>query len=82
MSDNPLKLYEEDGAVAVVEILEDGSNDDWERYKLKVVKEIQKAWHGGRLEIGYTFDVDKKKNCAMVWGIWSLNEIPHVEEKS
>lgn len=70
-----LARYEEDGYEAIVEILEDNSDEEFERYKLKALKVIRPAFHGGIIEKGKEFEVDRDKKYAKCYSIWSLKKI-------
>lgn len=65
-------IYREDDWKAEVEILEDSSDKEWARYKLKVVKILRESVLNG-IQEGEEFDVSHKKG-AVFCGMWTLRE--------
>lgn len=65
-------LYTEDGAEAIVEIVQDLSDKEYERYKLKIVDVLKTAWHGMSFEVGEEFEVCHNKKYGRQAGCWSL----------
>jgi len=64
-------IYSEDDWKARVEILEDNSDDKWERYTLKVIETLNVSRIYNPTEGGEEFDVTHKKGCAY-GGMWHL----------
>lgn len=65
-------LYHEDGMVLDVEILEDKSDKEWERYTLKVIKNVQSNGVYKPAEIGEVFTCEKQRGAACC-GLWHLD---------
>ena len=62
--------YHEDGSVFEVEVLEDTSDAEWERYKLKITAVLQVSFLcPGR--VGEVYDVEAKRGCCFS-GMWHL----------
>ena len=69
-------IYREDDWKAEVEVLEDNSNDKYERYKLKVVKTLRDSRMYKPTPDGEEFEVEKQKNPGgHSNGEWHLSEI-------
>ncbi len=64
-------IYREDGWVAKVEILEGNSDDEWERYRLKVLETIENYSLFRSPANGTEFTVDKVKD-APAYLCWTL----------
>ena len=64
--------YHEDGAILDVTVLEDTSDTEWFRYKLRVNQVIQSSRLVNDPAIGEIFDVNKRKVGAGCWGMWHL----------
>lgn len=62
---------EEDGWIAEVEILEDNSDKEWLRYKLRVIRTLQPPHLYTTPADGEIFSVDRRKGCAF-GGMWHL----------
>lgn len=63
--------YREDGGKHEVEILDDASNAEVYRYKLKVLSSERQPVIGNDLEVGEVFDVWQKKGVCF-GGMWDL----------
>lgn len=66
-------IYREDDWKAEVEVLEDNSDDTWDKFKLKVVRTIRKSAIYKPTEDCAVFEVSKMKNVCC-GGMWSLSE--------
>jgi hypothetical protein len=66
-------IYTEDDATAKVEIVEDRSDNEWERYLLKIIEPIQQSRIFHDWKIGETFEVCNKKNSG--FRCWYLEKI-------
>lgn len=64
-------LYSEEGWEAKVEILENNSNGEWERYKLKVIETLHNSGPFKTPPNGYIFSVSCKKGMRAYVG-WML----------
>lgn len=65
-------LYHEDGMVMEVEIVEDKSDKEWERYTLKVIRIVQESAVYNSPEIGEIFTCQKQRE-ATCCGLWHLD---------
>jgi len=72
--------YHEDGSVYEVEVLEDNSNDDWAKYRLKIltVLNFSPLCPG---KVGEVYEVEQKKGCAF-GGMWHLNGYTPEQEQN
>jgi hypothetical protein len=70
---NKIKVYREDDWVAFVEVLEDTSDKEWERYKLKVIKTIKETNIYKPILEGTEFCVEAKKGY-FYGGMWTLRD--------
>lgn len=66
-------VYYEDGWMAEVEILEDNSDEEWKRYKLKVIRTIIESELYNPIEDGTVFEVSRRKGVYYA-GMWQLYE--------
>lgn len=66
-------IYREDDWKAEVEVLEDTSDDEWERYKLKVVKTLRESRMYKSTPDGEIFSVEQKKGIGFS-GMWHLTK--------
>ena len=64
-------MFNEEGWLAKVEILEDNSNEEWEKYKLKVIETIENFGYFKTPENGYEFSVNCKNGYKAYVG-WNL----------
>jgi hypothetical protein len=64
--------FHEDGVILDVDVLEDTSDDEWFRYKLRVNKVIQSSEFIYDPAIGAVFVVNKVKKDAGCFGMWYL----------
>jgi hypothetical protein len=63
--------FHEDGMVCEVEVLEDTSDVDWDRYKLRVKRILAQSSIFKSPEIGEEFSVEQSRHGA--WGgMWHL----------
>jgi hypothetical protein len=69
-----MPTYYEDGAALDVTILEDMSNDEFERYRLKVNAVLRSSRIVKDPEIGSEFTCDRLKNCGYAAGMWDLEK--------
>jgi hypothetical protein len=53
-------IYHEDGVIFEVEILNNNSNNDYERYTLKVIKNISSGLLCKAPDVGDIFECEKK----------------------
>ena len=68
--------YTEDGLIADVEILEDNSDSEWERYTLKIKKIIRSSWFCKDPEIEYVFSPCRRIRAKGYYnGMWNLTKI-------
>lgn len=67
-------LYHEDGEVDLVEVVEDLSDEEWERFRLKCVRVVQKSRIVKEAEAGEEFEVCRRKNAGGWGGDWCLEE--------
>lgn len=65
-------IYEEMGWVAEVNILEDNSNEEWEKFKLEVVKTLQMSPIAGAQPDGHIFEVSAQRKYR-AYVDWNLN---------
>jgi len=65
-------LYHEDGMILEVEILNDKSDESWERYELKVIKNVQENGLNEPAEVGEIFTCEKRRG-EICCGLWHLN---------
>lgn len=70
MADNT-KIYREDDWIAEVEILEDTSDEDFERYTLKVKRTVRPSRLFRNLPEGSSFGAAKPRSFAAI-GLWTL----------
>jgi hypothetical protein len=68
-----VRTFREDGWVAEVEVLEDTSDTEWERYKLKVIRTLRDSAIVKTPPDGEIFDVCSRKNCGCCSGLWHLS---------
>ena len=69
-------IYREDDWEAEVEVLENNSNDEWFKYKLKVIRTLCKSKRYIPTSDGHIFSVSKRKgNDNFGFGMWSLDSI-------
>jgi aconitase B len=68
-------IFEEDRWIAEVEILENTSDAEYSRYKLKVIKTIQRPVIFSEPPDGTEFSVIQQKNAGAWKGMWSLKRI-------
>lgn len=61
--------YIEDGLVMGVDVLANNSDDEWERYELRVTEIIRENGIYKPPQIGSAFECPRRKD---VFGIWSL----------
>ena len=77
-NDGVLKMktmtYREDDWVAEVEVVENNSDEQWDKFKLKVVKTIQPSQIYKPTKDGTVFDVSARKNAGCCGGMWSLDD--------
>ncbi len=66
-------IYRDDDWKAEVEVLEDTSDDEWARYKLKVVKTIRESRMYKTAQDGDVFSVMQRR-CGSFSGMWHLSE--------
>lgn len=68
--------YHEDGMVCDVTILEDTSDNEWERYKLKVNKVLQSSSIVKDPEVGEEFSVEKARgiSCSGLWHLFGYKK--------
>ena len=66
-------FYHEDGNVWRVEVLENNSDSEWERYVLMVKENVRLSGFIKPSEIGETFRCDKRRDVAVA-GLWHLLE--------
>ncbi|MGD8777699.1 MAG: hypothetical protein PVH88_01925 [Ignavibacteria bacterium] len=69
-----VKEFHEDGLIAVVEILEDNSNDIYEKYKIKFMEIKKESPFFINPDIGEVIDIEKMKGVSCP-GLWYLNKI-------
>lgn len=65
-------IYREDGAIVVVEVLEDLSDVEFEQYRLKVIETQEKTFYGTSLSVGEIFNVLHNKKYPRQAGCWYL----------
>ncbi len=68
------KIYQEDDWIAEVEILEDLSDDEYERYNLKVIRTIQESRIYKPTQDGEAFIIELNKKYSSYMGGWSLRD--------
>lgn len=68
-----MKIYEEDDWISQVEVLKDESDENWDRFTLKVIKTIQESRIYGEVPDGTVFSVDKLKGVYSS-ALWTLRE--------
>lgn len=68
-----MNIYCEDDWKAEVEILEDNSDAEWARYKLKVIKTLRESRMYKPTPDGEIFSVDQKKGIGFP-GMWHLTK--------
>lgn len=64
-----IKMYKEDDWIAQVEIIKNNSNDEWERYALKVISTIQNSKIYVTAMNGDIFEVEQQRGMHL----WRLN---------
>ena len=64
-------IFSEDGWKAEVEVVEDTSDAEWSRYKLKVIRTLRHSTIHETPEDGTVFDVSNL-NGAAYGGMWQL----------
>jgi len=70
-----VRTYREDDWKAEVEVLEDNSDSQWERYKLKVIRTLRESRIYKPTPDGTIFDVERNKKYNGAYsGMWSLSE--------
>jgi hypothetical protein len=67
-------LYHEGGMVCVVEVIEDKSDDEWERFILECKRIIQSSRIFKDPEIGEQWNVDRTKGDGGAYAGWYLEE--------
>lgn len=67
------KIYQEDDWIAEVEILEDLSDDEYERYNLKVIRTIRESRIYKPTQDGETFTCECNKKYPGMGG-WCFRE--------
>ncbi len=60
-------IYSEDDWVARVEVVENTSDTDWWRFKLKVLNTIQESTMYGPQENGTEFVADRRRDYSGIW---------------
>lgn len=74
-----IALYREDGAVFKVEILEDTSDAEWRRYKLKILTVLEQSpLYATPFTEGEVFDVSALRAAGAYGGMWHLEESANV----
>lgn len=63
--------YTEDGLVMGVDVLADKSDDEWERYELRVTEIIRENGIYKPPHIGWTFECSRRRSFG---GIWHLEQ--------
>jgi hypothetical protein len=66
------KIYKEDDWMALVEILEDLSDDEFDRFKLKVVRTIRPSKIFKPVPNGTEFQVEQRKDSPGI--CWSMRD--------
>lgn len=66
------RIYREEDWIAKVEIVEDSSDDEWYRYKLRVLGTVISSRFFKTPEDGHVFDVCFKKD-SMAYCNWNLD---------
>lgn len=66
-------IYFEDGWKARVEILQDNSDSEWEKYQLKVIETLEDSAIFDTPPDGDVFEVSNKRNCGFY--CWDLELI-------
>jgi hypothetical protein len=64
--------YQEDGWVAIVLILKDESDSEWERYELEVIETIREPWMHDTPKNGHVFSPEQKRSYARVFNISNI----------
>jgi hypothetical protein len=68
-------IYHEDGFVGTVLVEQDNSNDEWLKYKLKVLEVLRESRMFGSIPVGESFEVLRKLNTGSYSGMWYLEEM-------
>lgn len=69
-------IYREDDWEAEVEVLENNSNDEWFKYKLKVIRTLRETGRYIPTSDGHIFSVSKRKRIDNFgFYMWSLDSI-------
>ena len=68
-----MKIYREDDWIAEVEIVKDLSDGVWTKFKLKVIRTIQKSRIFKPTPDGTIFECSVRKECPCMGG-WSLDD--------
>lgn len=66
-------VYREDDWKAIVEVLEDTSDNEWKRYKLKVVRTLVESRIYNPTPDGEEFDVCHLRSGGSFSGMWHLD---------
>jgi len=67
-------VFTEDDFIAEVEVLEDNSDEEWKKYKLKVLRTIRPSAIYKTIPDGHIFEVSLRKRIAF-GGMWNLEEL-------
>lgn len=73
-------IFEEDGWIAEVEILEDTSDKECFRYKFKVIKTLREPIIFKTPTDGDVFNVDQVKDQGAWSGMWHIHDIKEVKD--
>jgi len=68
-----VRTFREDGWRAEVEVLEDTSDAEWERYKLKVLRTLRHSRIFKTPPEGHVFDVCSRRDAGCYNGAWHLS---------
>ena len=75
-----MAIYREDGAILDVTVLEDTSDNEWKRYKLKINSVLKSSPIVNDPKIGEVFDCCQRKDSGFAFGMWDLEQEIVIED--
>lgn len=66
-------IYREDDWKAIVQVLEDNSDEEWKRFKLRVIRTLAESRIYNPTADGEEFEVSHLRNGGSFSGMWRLD---------